>query len=97
MREAVEYFEITPDRFEEAIRLWIKVFGWDGRSYFENYYYHDPWYASDCSLATYVNGAMVSAVHICRRPVRVNGETVWMGGIANVVTLEQYRRRGFSS
>jgi len=97
MKESIEYSEITPDRFEEAIKLWIKVFGWDGRSYFENYYYHDPWYAPDCSLAVYVNGEMVSAVHICRRPVRVGGGTVWMGGIANVVTLEQYRRRGFSS
>lgn len=97
MSERIEFIAVPPERFEEAIKLWLCVFGPNMRAYFENYYYHDPWYVPECSRAVLVNGMMVSAAHICRRPVRVNGETLWMGGIANVATLEQYRRRGFSS
>lgn len=97
MSERIEFITVPPERFEEAIKLWLCVFGPDMRAYFENYYYHDPWYVPECSRAVLVDGVMVSAVHICRRPVRVNGEPLWMGGIANVATLEQYRRRGFSS
>ncbi|MGQ9525877.1 MAG: GNAT family N-acetyltransferase [Armatimonadota bacterium] len=97
MSERIEFIAVPPERFEEAIELWLRVFSPDLKAYFENYYYHDPWYVPECSRAVLVNGVMASAVHICRRPVRVSGETMWMGGIANVATLEQYRRRGFSS
>jgi len=97
LNERIEFITVPPERFEEAIELWLQVFSPDLRAYFENYYYHDPWYVPECSRAVLVNGVMVSAVHICRRPVRINGKTAWMGGIANVATFEQYRRRGFSS
>jgi predicted acetyltransferase len=39
---------------------------------------------------------MVSAVHVCRRPLEWNGRTVLCGGIANVATHPDYRSRGLS-
>lgn len=79
----------------EALALWYEVFA-PGEGYFERYFAADPWYrAGDC-LGAWDGGRLVSAVHVCRRPLEWDGETIWCGAIANVGTVPEYRCQGLS-
>jgi GNAT superfamily N-acetyltransferase len=80
---------------EAALELWCRVFGVN-RPYFERYFQVDPWYRTGDCLGAWDGDALVSAVHVCRRPLRHEGETLWCGSIANVATLPEYRARGLS-
>ncbi|MCA1595206.1 MAG: GNAT family N-acetyltransferase [Chloroflexi bacterium] len=64
--------------------------------YFERYYHADPWYCEGDSLGAWAGATLVSAVHLCRRPLHYRGDIVWCGGIANVATLEEHRGQGLS-
>ena len=86
---------IEPEDRTAALALWYEVFG-DAAGYFERYYHDDPWCEDGDSLGAWVDGRLVSAVHLCRRPLSWNGGIVWCGGIANVATRREFRRRGLS-
>lgn len=86
---------LTPADQEAALALWDQVFK-PGRGYFERYFNDDPWYRQGDSFGAWDGEQLVSAVHVCRRPLEWAGQTVWCGAIANVATREEYRRRGLS-
>ena len=92
---AAQYHPIQPDQHELALELWDRAFG-PGPDYFRRYFDADPWYRVGDCLGAWVGGRLVSAVHICRRPLRWQGRTVWCGAISNVTTDPGYRRQGFS-
>jgi len=79
----------------EALALWEAVF-MPGTDYFHRYFAADPWYQDGDCLGAEVDGRLVSAVHVCRRPLHWRGRTVWCGAIANVGTTAEYRRQGLS-
>jgi predicted N-acetyltransferase YhbS len=86
---------VRPADQEAALNLWCRVFGVN-RPYFERYFQVDPWYQPGDCLGAWDGESLVSAVHVCRRPLRYEGETLWCGSIANVATLSEYRARGLS-
>jgi GNAT superfamily N-acetyltransferase len=86
---------IGPDEQAQALDLWHGVFGVPV-DYFVRYYNADPWYQHGDSLGAWVDGVLVSAVHLCRRPLVWEGTTLLCGGIANVATRPEYRGRGLS-
>ncbi|HTE20047.1 MAG TPA: GNAT family N-acetyltransferase, partial [Armatimonadota bacterium] len=92
---APTYAPITPGERDEAHALWTSVFG-APLGYFQRYFDVDPWYREGDSFGARVEGRLVSAVHLCRRPVEWKGRTLWCGAIANVATYPEYRRQGLS-
>jgi GNAT superfamily N-acetyltransferase len=78
-----------------ALALWYTVFP-AAPGYFERYFAVDPWYQSGDCLGAWAGDMLVSAVHVCRRPLEWQGGTLWCGAIANVATLSEYRNRGLS-
>ncbi len=86
---------IEADEQSDALDLWHTVFD-VSRDYFARYYAADPWYQPGDSVGAWVGGRLVSAVHLCRRPLAWNGAALLCGGIANVATLPEYRKNGLS-
>lgn len=78
-----------------ALDLWGTVFS-VGRGYFARYFNGDPWHEPGDTLGAWLDGELVSTVHVCRRPLVWDGITLLCGGIANVATLPAYRRGGLS-
>jgi predicted N-acetyltransferase YhbS len=91
----LEMRPIQPGEYPLALDLWDLAFT-PGRSYFERYYRDDPWYQEGDSLGAFDGERLVSAVHVCRRPLEWAGRTLWCGAIANVATHPDYRRQGLS-
>ncbi|MBV9851458.1 MAG: GNAT family N-acetyltransferase [Armatimonadetes bacterium] len=81
----------------QALSLWQAVFG-APPGYFERYYQADadPSYREGDTFGAWQGDQLVSAVHLCRRPVVWDGDELLCGGIANVATLPEFRRRGLS-
>jgi predicted acetyltransferase len=86
---------ISSDEQAQALDLWHSVFGVP-KDFFMRYYADDPWYREGDSFGAWVDGALVSAIHLCRRPLAWEDASLLCGGIANVATLPEYRKRGLS-
>jgi predicted N-acetyltransferase YhbS len=81
---------------DAVLHLWGEVWPKAGRAYFEHYFTADPEYRdADCQIAE-ADGRLVAAVLICRRWMEWEGRRLLCGAIANVATLEAYRRQGLS-
>src|SRR3982751_5878395 len=86
---------IGPSDYLQALELWDIAFT-PGRAYFERYFRDDPWYQEGDCVGAFEGERLVSAVHLCRRPLEWAGRTVWCGAIANVATHPDFRRLGLS-
>ena len=64
---------------------------------FANIIKHDPWFDLNNTRACFLDEKVVSVVQIFRRPMRIGGCVVQMGGVGNVSTRPEYRRAGYSS
>ncbi len=91
-----EFRDLRPAEQAECLDLWARVFS-PSHDYFERYF-QDPLWQPRYTRVCVVDGALVAAMQVVRRPVRLtNGRTLWMAGIANVATLPEYRGRGYAS
>ncbi|MDM7461608.1 MAG: GNAT family N-acetyltransferase, partial [bacterium] len=91
-----EFRELRPSEQAECLDLWAQVFS-PSHDYFERYF-QDPLWQPRYTRVCAVDGKLVAAMQMVRRPVRLtNGQTLWMAGIANVATLPEYRGRGYAS
>lgn len=89
------YRSVRPNEYLQALDLWDVAFT-PGRAYFRRYFQVDPWYREGDCFGAFEGDLLVSAVHVCRRPVEWAGRTLWCGAIANVATHPDFRRQGLS-
>jgi GNAT superfamily N-acetyltransferase len=88
---------IREDEYEECLALWKTVWPADPPGFFERYFFGDHDFQPEYTRVCVVNGQVVSAVHIVKRIVSCGDLTLTMGGVANVATLPEFRKRGYSS
>lgn len=92
----IEIRALRQEEREEVLRLWCTCFGAQLRDYFDTYFTGDPLHRDEFTRVALVEGRIASAVHLCDRPVVLEGKPFRLGGVANVATLPEYRRQGLS-
>ena len=92
-----EFRAIGPNELGDCLSLWREVFERTNGDYFAPYLHGDPWYKHDYTRVCALDGKLVSALQICEREVRVGSARIRMGGIGNVATHPDHRRKGYSS
>src|ERR1700689_5182737 len=78
----------------------IELLGrWDNErgEFFARYNQNDPTFRDALCLVARDGGRLVSTVQIFDRAVNLEGQSVPMGGIGSVFTLEEYRHKGVAS
>src|SRR5208283_5078203 len=70
---------------------------YDDRAFFARYNQNDPSFRDALCLVARDGGRLVSTVQIFDRAVNLDGQSVPMGGIGSVFTLEKYRHKGVAS
>jgi predicted acetyltransferase len=71
---------------------------WFGdRAFFARYFRHDPNFRDDLCFAAVDAGRIVSTLQVFRKPIRIDGAVVQVGGVGNVFTTAEYRERGVAS
>lgn len=68
----------------------------DTPEFFMRHYLNDPYHEPEGIFIAEDNGRIASAVHVFKRELYIQGQRVGMGGIADVSTLEEYRRIGLN-
>ena len=85
------------DERDEIVDLISAVFVEKCRPRYASQHYQDSSYELDQSRVCVVDGKIVSYVRVSNRSMYIGEAVVKLGGIGMVVTLEEYRRRGYSS
>ncbi|MGD0119272.1 MAG: GNAT family N-acetyltransferase [Candidatus Binatus sp.] len=70
---------------------------YDDRAFFARYNQNDPGFRDALCLVARDGGRLVSTVQIFDRAINLDGQSVPMGGIGSVFTLEEYRHKGVAS
>src|ERR1700691_98284 len=70
---------------------------YDDRAFFARYNQNDPGFRDALCLVARDGGRLVSTVQIFGRAINLDGQSVAMGGIGSVFTLEEYRHKGVAS
>ncbi|UJR36034.1 hypothetical protein I4U23_028771 [Adineta vaga] len=96
---SVIYRPVEKHEQQQAIDLWYAVFKTQP-GYFERYFTEEasPFYQQGDTLGAWFDEKLVSAVHIRRLYIRSRDDNTeyLCGAIANVATLEEHRRHGYS-
>lgn len=69
----------------------------DRGEFFARYNHNDPAFRDELCLVARDGGRLVSTVQIFDRAINLEGQSVPMGGIGSVFTLEEYRHKGVAS
>jgi predicted N-acetyltransferase YhbS len=80
---------------DEVLDLLARWYG--DRAFFERYNHLDPRFRDSLCLVARNGGQLVSTVQIFDRAINLDGQSVPMGGIGSVFTLEEYRHKGVAS
>lgn len=84
----------------EELETWLdhvtSVFS-GGRRYFSNHWHNDPWRDPEGIRIAIDAGKIVSTVRVFIRKMYLHGEPVTVGGIGEVSTRSEYRRRGLAT
>ncbi len=88
---------VRPDEHQSVLEFWPTVFKGYTWEFYAQYYDSDPWQKDEYTRLCEVDGRVVAAVQLCRRPVESPWGELLMGGIANVATLVEHRGHGYSS
>ena len=92
----MEFRALYPDELEKWLDHVTHVFT-GGRQYFSNHWYNDPWRDAEGIRVALDNGTIVSTVRVFIRKMFLHGEPVTVGGIGEVSTHPEYRRRGLAT
>src|SRR6202046_2131044 len=80
---------------DEVLDLLARWYG--DRAFFERYNHLDPRFRDSLCLVARDSGLLISTVQIFDRAINLDGQSVPMGGIGSVFTLETYRHKGVAS
>ena len=92
----MEFRALYPDELEKWLDHVTHVFT-GGRQYFSNHWHNDPWRDPEGIRIAVDNGTIVSTVRVFIRKMFLHGEPVTVGGIGEVSTRPEYRRRGLAT
>src|SRR5271155_2523015 len=81
---------------DEVIELLGRWYN-DRGAFFARYNHNDPGFRDALCLVARDGGRLVSTVQIFDRAINLEGQSVPMGGIGSVFTLEEYRHQGVAS
>src|SRR5271167_3139906 len=81
---------------DEVIELLGRWYN-DRGEFFARYNQNDPSFRDALCLVARDGGRLVSTVQIFDRAINLDGQSVPMGGIGSVFTLEEYRHKGVAS
>ena len=92
----MEFRALRPEELEAWLDHVTSVFT-GGRQYFSNHWHNDPWRDPEGIRIAVDNGTIVSTVRVFIRKIFLHGEPITMGGIGEVSTRSEYRRRGIAT
>ncbi|CAF2905962.1 unnamed protein product [Rotaria sp. Silwood2] len=96
---SVIYRPVEKHEQQQAIDVWYKVFKTQP-GFFERYFNKEasPHYQEGDALGAWIDGQLVSAIHIRRLYIRSRDDNTeyLCGAISNVATLEEHRKHGYS-
>ncbi|MDE0017483.1 MAG: GNAT family N-acetyltransferase [Candidatus Poribacteria bacterium] len=92
----MEFRALYPDELEKWLEHVTHVFS-GGRQYFFNHWHNDPWRDPEGIRIAVDNGTIVSTVRVFIRKMFLHGAPVTVGGIGEVSTHPEYRRRGLAT
>ena len=92
----MEFRALYPEELEAWLDHVTTVFT-GGRKYFSNHWHNDPWRDAEGIRIALDKGTIVSTVRVFIRKMFLHGEPITVGGIGEVSTRPEYRRRGLAS
>ncbi len=92
----MEFRSLYPDELEAWLDHVTHVFS-AGRQYFSNHWHNDPWKDFEGIRIALDDGKIVSTVRVFIRKMYFHGELVTVGGIGEVSTRSEYRKRGIAT
>ena len=84
------------DELEDMITLTSTAYNADAQT-FRRIYEHDPFYDFGLTLVADMDGKLVSYLRAAPRTIWIGSSQLRMGGIAEVCTLQPYRRMGIAT
>ena len=92
----MEFRALYPDELEAWLDHVSHVFS-AGREYFSNHWHNDPWKDFEGIRIALDDGQIVSTVRVFIRKMYFHGEPITVGGIGEVSTRSEYRKRGLAT
>ena len=92
----MEFRALYPEEIETWLDHVTSVFT-GGRQYFSNHWHNDPWRDAEGIRIALDKGTIVSTVRVFIRKIFLHGEPITVGGIGEVSTRPEYRRRGIAT
>lgn len=92
----MEFRALCPEELETWLDHVTSVFT-GGRQYFSNHWHNDPWQDAEGIRIAIDKGTIVSTVRVFIRKIFLHGEPITVGGIGEVSTRPEYRRRGIAT
>ena len=92
----MEFRALCPEELETWLDHVTSVFT-GGRQYFSNHWHNDPWQDAEGIRIAVDKGTIVSTVRVFIRKIFLHGEPITVGGIGEVSTRPEYRRRGIAT
>lgn len=92
----MEFRALDPEELEAWLDHVTSVFS-GSRQYFSNHWHNDPWQDAEGIRVAVDKGTIVSTVRVFIRKIFLHGEPITVGGIGEVSTRPEYRRRGIAT
>ena len=92
----MEFRALYPEELEAWLDHVTSVFS-GRRQYFSNHWHNDPWRDAEGIRVAIDKGTIVSTVRVFVRKMFLHGEPIIVGGIGEVSTRPEYRRRGIAT
>ncbi len=92
----MEFRALHPEELETWLDHVTSVFT-GSRQYFSNHWHNDPWQDAEGIRVAVDKGTIVSTVRVFIRKIFLHGEPITVGGIGEVSTRPEYRRRGIAT